>query len=56
MTTIEDPDQLDALPVGSAIVDSGLRATKTSSGGWLYPHGQYWEPGLPCKLASIPND
>lgn len=49
---VEDAAGLEALPVGTPIIDGGdLHAVKTSSGAWLYDDGQYWEPEMfPCKV------
>lgn len=41
---IDSPEGLEALPVGARIDDSGLTASKTQDGAWLYPDGQHWEP------------
>lgn len=50
------PDDLDKLPSGTVISDSGLKATKTASGAWLYEHdGQFWEPQVfPVVVVSRP--
>lgn len=48
MTTrelVHTPDELEALPVGTVILDSGLEAVKFPSGAWKYSHDQqFWEP------------
>lgn len=50
------PDDLDKLPSGTVISDSGLKATKTASGAWLYEHdGKFWEPQVfPVVVVSRP--
>ena len=53
---LNDPDELEALPVNSVINDNGLRARKTGSGAWQYPNGEFWEPmWFPCILLWVPE-
>lgn len=47
---LETPEDLERVPPGTEIDDQGLRAVKGESGAWLYPDGQYWEPGLPAYV------
>ena len=51
------PDELEALPVGTGINDSGLEATKFPSGAWKYTHDeQFWEPEIfPVIVVSRPD-
>lgn len=51
---VDDPSGLEALPVGTHIIDGGdLHAVKTASGAWLYDDGEHWEPEMfPCRIAT----
>lgn len=50
MTEINTPAELEALPEGARILDTGMVAVKRD-GAWWYPDGQPWEPeGFPVEL------
>lgn len=48
----ETPEELEALPPGTHIIDGGdLHAVKSAGGAWRYDDGQFWEPELfPCAV------
>lgn len=53
--TIDSPEALDALPLGSIISDHGRLAARAPMGIWLHSDGQRWEPSTPVQLVGIPN-
>lgn len=53
---LNDPDELEKLPVASVINDNGLRAEKLKTNVWRYPNGEFWEPAwFPCLLVWVPE-
>lgn len=53
--TIDSPEALEALPLGSIISDHGRLAARAPMGIWLHSDGQRWEPSTPVQLVGIPN-
>jgi hypothetical protein len=47
---VETVEELEELPVDSAIESGGRPALKTPAGVWLYSDGTTWEPQLPATV------
>ena len=53
---IHGPEDLEKLPSGARIEDSGMFAVKRLGGAWQYEwDGQFWEPEVfPCRIVGLP--